>query len=716
MKPAKQIITKANFTVIHHKKLIVVGISFVLFAFYSCCSKNNISQNKNLTPMGTYISQQQQKDLIQQLINKFGSQHAVRIEKGVLQTANLWMEKDGSYDVFTKFCVDNFISDDSLLKSNFNKLSRNFESVWGNLLKLNLDLREPLDLDQGEILPIDMLFGSYNPAAHIEDDFYDNKIAFFIILNYPSYNLTDKLALGKNWNALQWAYARMGDVYISRVPAALKQQYSEIATAADSYISDYNIYMGKLVNDKNEKLFPEDMKLITHWGLRDEIKSNYNAERGLEKQQIIYQVMLRIINQEIPENVINKGQYSWNPLINKLYDGSKEVEFKPENNLRYQHLLNLFQITRKIDAYNPQYPNYIARKFESDMEIPQAEVEAMFRKYVSSPQVKAVAQLISKRLGRALQPFDIWYDGFKQRAAINQDELDKIVRQKYPDRDAFQKDLPFILERLGFVRSEAIRITDKIQVDASRGAGHAWGAEMRTDKAHLRTRIGKNGMNYKGYNIAVHEFGHNVEQTITLHDVEHYLLKGVPNTSFTEALAFVFQKRDLELLGIKNNNPDVAYYQTLDIFWGTYEIMGVSLVDMQVWKWLYENPNATAAQLKEEVIKIAKQVWNEYYADVFGVKDQIILAVYSHMIDNPLYLSAYPIGHIIEFQLEQHLAKIKASQKNAYSNAWFAEEVQRIFSYGRRTPDAWMQHAVGQNLSIQPMLTATTEALNKLEK
>lgn len=716
MKFSNYLILKLKHGISYGRLLMVALLVLINLLFYSCCSKSNVTKTENVNNMGTYINQQQQKDLIQQLINKFGSQHAVRIEKGVMQAANLWMEKDGNYDTFSKFCTDNFIIDDSLLKSNFYKLSRNFESIWGNLLKLNLDLREPLDLDQGEILPIDMLFGSYNPAAHIEDDFYDNKIAFFIALNYPSYSLKDKLALGKDWNGLQWGYARMGDIYISRVPASLKQQYSEIATAADSYISDYNIYMGKLVNDKNEKLFPDDLKLITHWGLRDEIKSNYNTAQGLEKQQMIYQVMLRIINQEIPELVINKNQYFWNPLQNKVFEGTKAIEFKAEKDVRYQHLLNLFQITKKIDTYNPQYPNYVARKFESDMEIPQADVEAMFRKYVSSPQVKAVAKFISKRLGRGLQPFDIWYDGFKQRSAINQDELDKIVMQKYPNRDALQKDLPFILERLGFERSEAIRITDKVQVDASRGAGHAWGAEMRSEKAHLRTRIGNNGMNYKGYNIAMHEFGHNVEQTITLHDVENYMLKGVPNTSFTEALAFVFQKRDLELLGIKNNNPDGIHYQTLDIFWGTYEIMGVSLVDMQVWKWLYEHPEATAAQLKEEVIKIAKQVWNDYYAEVFGVKDQPILAVYSHMIDNPLYLSAYPIGHIIEFQLEQHFAKVKAAQKNTYSNAWFAQEIQRIFSYGRRTPDAWMQHAVGQNLSIDPMLSASTVALQQLDK
>ncbi|MCK7534346.1 MAG: hypothetical protein MZV63_26680 [Marinilabiliales bacterium] len=68
--------------------------------------------------------------------------------------------------------------------------------------------------------------------------------------------------------------------------------------------------------------------------------------------------------------------------------------------------------------------------------------------------------------------------------------------------------------------------------------------------------------------------------------------------------------------------------------------MGVALVDMYVWKWLYAHPEATATELKDQVILIAKDVWNKYYAPVFGIKDQPILAIYSHMIDYPLYLSA----------------------------------------------------------------------------
>jgi hypothetical protein len=37
---------------------------------------------------------------------------------------------------------------------------------------------------------------------------------------------------------------------------------------------------------------------------------------------------------------------------------------------------------------------------------------------------------------------------------------------------------------------------------------------------------------------------------------------------------------------------------TLDNVWACYEIMGVSLVDMNVWKWLYAHPNATKKNLR----------------------------------------------------------------------------------------------------------------------
>ena len=142
----------------------------------------------------------------------------------------------------------------------------------------------------------------------------------------------------------------------------------------------------------------------------------------------------------------------------------------------------------------------------------------------------------------------------------------------------------------------------------------------------------------------------------------------------------------------------------LDIFWSCYEIMGVSLVDMYVWNWLYKNPLASADELKEAVIKIAKDVWNSYYAEIFGVKDQVILAIYSHMISYPLYLSAYPIGYLIDYQIEEYI-----------SNKPFASEIKRMFLAGNITPDLWMKHATGSGISNKALFEAVDEALMKLK-
>ncbi len=178
------------------------------------------------------------------------------------------------------------------------------------------------------------------------------------------------------------------------------------------------------------------------------------------------------------------------------------------------------------------YPTYISRKFDQEFELSQQEVEKLFITLLESEQVKQVGDLISKRLGRKLEAFDIWYDGFKTRSSIDPALLDKLMLTKYPNKESFVQDLPNILVKLGFPREKAISICNYIRVDASRGAGHAWEASMRDDKARLRTRIGEKGMDYKGYNIGIHEFGHNIEQTITLHDVSNYMLSGVPNTAF----------------------------------------------------------------------------------------------------------------------------------------------------------------------------------------
>ncbi|HWU90808.1 MAG TPA: hypothetical protein VN253_26260, partial [Kofleriaceae bacterium] len=315
--------------------------------------------------------------------------------------------------------------------------------------------------------------------------------------------------------------------------------------------------------------------------------------------------------------------------------------------------------------------------------------------------VAEVAKEVERRLGRKLEPHDLWYE--LGGGTVAEAELDALTRKRYPTAAAFAADLPRILRDLGFTAPRAKHLAEHIAVDPSRGAGHAMEARRRGDQAHLRTRVEAGGMDYKGYHIAIHELGHNVEQVFSLYDIDHTLLAGVPNAAFTEALAFLFQARDLTLLGRPAPGADAERSRVLDAFWNTWEIAGSALVELDVWRWLYAHPAATAAEIREATVRIARDVWNRYYAPVLGGKDTALLAIYSHTISIPLYLFNYVLGHLIAFQVEEHLAG-----KDART---FAAEFERIARLGAILPDLWMQQATGKPVSTRPLLDATARAL-----
>jgi len=651
--------------------------------------------------VAVFIDETAIKNSIEKIQSAQPSADLLLLERGLKHAASLWREGDGTPDEFAEFAAANYISDPEKRRAVFLKISKYFESMSGNMNEITLDLRKVLDESVGEIDEIDRMFGNYSVGSHLQTDFYSNKIAFVIALNFPYYTLAEKEELGPQWSREEWAMARLGDQFVSRVPAELNQAVSVATGNAEMYIAEYNIHMGKLRTDDGRKLFPDDMILLSHWNLRDELKANYaDKEAGLEKQEMIYKVMERIIRQEIPAKVINSPDYEWSPYSNKTAKEGSVVELPAEPDMRYTHVINIFNAWKATDPYNPGMNTAILRSFSGGMEIAREDAEALFDEYLRSPQLKVLAGMIRERLGRDLRPYDIWYDGFKSRSSIPESLLTAKTSELYPDPAAFRAGMPVMLTKLGWSPERAKYIADKVVVDPARGSGHAWGAGMKGSVSHLRTRISDKGMDYKGYNIAVHEFGHNVEQTISLYDVDYYMLAGVPNTGFTEATAFLFQDRDLMLLGMKEENSDKKKLQTLDAAWSLMEIMGVSMVEIKVWKWLYENPEATAAQLKEQTISSAVEVWNQYFAPVLGVSDSPLLAVYSHMIEVPLYLPNYAFGQIIQFQIEGYL-----------EGKDFSDEIDRMYSQGRLTPQQWMQKAVGAKFSAQPIVNALDEAL-----
>ena len=628
---------------------------------------------------------------------------AARVQRGIDQCAALWRAEDGTQAEFEAFVSEWLAPTPEARRTLYDKIVRALEIFNTQANQLTIELGRPTVLAEGVPGEIDYLLAGYDAMAHFSDDMFASRLAFITILNFPHYTLAEKNELGAHWDRQEWAYARLGDVFTKRVPAAVSQEVTLERSEAEAYVSTYNIEMGHLLTEKGERLFPEGMSLLSHWNLRDELKSNYaDVPHAREKQEMIYQVMERIVTQEIPAAVVNDPVYDWAPVSNRVWKEGKEVTLVAEGTVRYSHILDQFHAYQKLDRWCPALPTAIARNFEGGIELSDTEVEDLFIRFLTSKQVARVGALIRQRLGRKLRPYDIWYDGFKSRSAIPEDQLTAETRRRYPDAEAFHRDMPRMLCNLGFDPAEAQFLSDHIVVEGARGSGHAWECKGRTEPARLRTRIGAAGMDYKGYNIAVHEFGHNVEQVTDLYHIDFYTLAGVPNSAITESMAFLFQRRDLQLLGYGRQEMDDN--ATLDIFWGMYEIMGVSLVDMYTWRWLYAHPEATVEQLRDAVLAIARDVWNRYYEPVLGTHDSPLLAIYSHMLDYPMYLPNYPIGHIVHYQLEEHLARFG-------SDAAFAAELQRIYRQGRLTPQAWMQGAVGAPISVDPILTAVSRIL-----
>lgn len=647
------------------------------------------------------------------IAKKYPAAQRSDIERGVDQVAKLWRASDGD---LAAFCVEQFAGDAATRDALFARMESEMEQIDGHVLELDRSSKWGSEVENGKPpLAVDGLLAAYDSGAHVTEDLFQTRIAFVILLNFPLTTLADRLRDGDKYDRRTWAEVRLTRRVDHRVPGNLAANASAAEANGDQYVAGYNLWMHHVLGEDGKRRFPSGKRLISHWNLRDELKANYTdpagKDEGLAKQRTIAKVMDRIVTQTIPRAVINNPRLDWNPFSNAVVaapageieaDAPKDSPATPstdrEPDLRFERVLEHFHAAQAIDPFFPTAPTYIDRAF-AGAEIPEERMRQILVDILSSPLSADVAKEIEAKLGRKLEPQDLWFPLAEKGAP--EAELDKLTRKKYPTADAFAADIPRILKDLGFSAERAKHLSEHIAVDPSRGAGHAMEAKRRGDKAHLRTRVEPGGMDYKGYNIAVHELGHNIEQVFSLYDIDHTLLAGVPNTAFTEALAFLFQARDLELLGRPRKAADRA--ATLDTFWATREIAGSALVEIDVWHWLYQHPKATAAELREATVTISRQTWNKFYAPLLGGTDVALLGIYSHTIASPLYLFNYVLGHTIAFQVEEHLA--------GKDKATFAKEFERIARQGAILPDLWMKGATGKPVGAQPLLDATSRAL-----
>lgn len=624
-------------------------------------------------------------------------QDADRARKGVSQTAARWTPADGSEQEFEAFCLSNFYVGEDLDRL-FQRFDSKMEKIKGHNTALEIDLHREVEVDTGALLPADTLFAAYSPSVNVVDDMFTTKLAFVALLNFPLTSLEEKLSDGPSWSRKDWAQTRLAEKFEFRVPASAGQRISAAGADASAYINDYNIFMDRVVDASGKSPFRPGLSLISHWGLRDELIAMYSKPaENLPRQEIIYSIMERIIAQEIPLQVINSSAAYWNPASNTV-DG-KPAQAEPDT--RYAKWLAMFSAIKDADQYYSSLPSHMARTFNRDMQISEEQGEKLLLELLNAPEGKLAAKAIQKRLGRKLRPFDIWYDGFRARPMLSNEELDAMIGKTYPSVAVFQTSLPGILSQFGFSQDKAWFLSSRIQVDPGRGGGHAYSAEMRGEKAHLRARFPEGKLDAQNFSVAMHELGHTVEQTFSLYNMDYSMLNGVPNSALSEAFAFIFEGKTYDILGVKTDGQDL---HALDMFWNAREIAGVALVDLYSWRWLYGHPQATPAELKQAVAGIASDVWKKYYAPVLGVKDSQVFAIYSHLVMYSLYLPNYPVGYLAAAQIQEYM-----------KGREFGPEMERMCSTGNVTPSLWMRKAVGEDISAQPLIRAAASALKNLK-
>ena len=134
----------------------------------------------------------------------------------------------------------------------------------------------------------------------------------------------------------------------------MQQEIARIETEADDYISHYNIHLDHVVMGDGPPMFRKGLKLISHWGLRDELRGLYSdAAANLQKQRTIARIMERIIRQEIPAVVIDSAGHRWDPWTN-LVDGKTAPS---EEDRRYLRLVNPMS-SRVLRPFNARMTSF----------------------------------------------------------------------------------------------------------------------------------------------------------------------------------------------------------------------------------------------------------------------------------------------------------------------------------------------------------------------
>ena len=501
---------------------------------------------------------------------------------------------------------------------------------------------------------------------------------------------------------------RLGDLYSERNDPDFKPDAADEVKEFQHYMNEYFFRMDHICMPDGSYPFPEGLELHCHFGLRDNLKEEYTRPGGLARQELTGKLIDHILLGTVPVEFMQDTSTRWNPWSDRLFrmESGKPVQisYQTEGLKRYAGLLSEFKNKSSRDKLFQDGSTVIQRTFDN-ANLKAEEVETLIRTFLSDPVIASVGKLISDRLGRPLQPFDIWYSGFQSQSSFPADMLDSLTRSNYPTPYALQKDLPSILQRMGFPASDAGYIGTHAIVRPIVSGGYSDQPPMRGDTALMTTVFNPQGLDYKAFRISMHELGHVVCGVYTTSGIDHFILADVPTAGITEGMAEMLAFRNTQGLGL--SQPDFGKQKdmlALATVWYLVDLGGQALTDIETWKWMYAHPDASPEDLREAVLMISSKIWNTYYASAFGgIKDQHILSIYNHFITGSLYLYNYFMGGVMMFQLY-----------NAYMPGNLSGGLKNACREGNTLPELWMNHAVGEGISLDPLLIATRKAIRNL--
>ncbi|MCH2136540.1 MAG: hypothetical protein MK101_08155 [Phycisphaerales bacterium] len=631
-----------------------------------------------------------------------GSDGLDRARAGVARVAQMWTVDDGDQAAFAEFCSDYFIADEAGLATLVDRLEVALEQVGGHLYEMRRTLRRWSDLRGEPFGKVDDLLATFDPAPDLSDQYWRQKIAFVARLNLDRPDLETMIAEGEGWTSDDWAAVRVSRAFGPRVPAEVSDLVRNLSFKSGKFVSEFHVPVGNLVDATGERWFEADRALIAHWLIREEIRAAYAVDGGVTRQRALMWVMRRHIDGTIPRSIMDRtAEGDWDAQANTIAGEACTDVIGP---VRYEHWCDNITAARALDEHHDEHPTAMRRKFDREREIPEEEVVRQLELLLEAPARAGIAQLMRQRLGRDLEPQDIYFDELAEPTDASM--LDAAVKERFGDHRGLELALPQVLEQLGWSRGDAEFLGRRVRVEIARGAGHAMRPALPEYGAWLRTNSLDHELGWDGFDTAMHELGHNLEQLCSTHFVPRPALRGVPNTACTEAFAFLYQGLAGTVLQLPEGDEEVAADMACcERLLEAAQIAGPALLEIHVWRWIYDNPDADADAIRDTVLRVADELWTRYYAEHFGPDPYAILGAYQHMVGYPLYLADYALGHIISHQIIQHMV-----------GKDLASETRRICSIGSLTPDAWMRIAVGRGIDAGVLASDAAAAVDRLTR